>query len=396
MNRTAKKIPLQVTGAEKVAYHSWPVTQGVPFAEGELHREMPVCVVDEDDQVLPTQTSMLASWDRDWEYARWLLVDFQANLAAGQPRELFLEYGGRTPPEPEQAIQIQQISPSGPNGQSALQINTGQLQLELCTASRQPRRPDLFANCAVKSNGQWTDLFGMPGGPFAYMSDDEGVEYRSNFPGTWPTVQVEEAGPLRTCLCIKGAHNSPSGIAFCPYILRIHLFAGRSELRIYHTFIFDQDPHAVELGSVGMRFPVKVGHDRRAAVGGQQATHWVDRWQSLGLVQSDDRHYQVSRDGQDYGCGEKTDGWASLNGSRGSIVAVVRNAWQEYPKGFHLSPDQLDVQVWPEQAGPLTFTTPFDEEAIYFKGTRDEEEVRQRLVVAFYLLVPEHRACLTT
>ncbi len=65
-------------------------------------------------------------------------------------------------------------------------------------------------------------------------------------------------------MCVKGYHTAQDGSRFCPFILRIHLFGGKSELRIHHTFIYDQDPNTVELASIGMSFPFDLGVVERA------------------------------------------------------------------------------------------------------------------------------------
>jgi len=62
-------------------------------------------------------------------------------------------------------------------------------------------------------------------------------------------VVVEEKGPLRVCVLITGHLTSAEGVRFCPYRLRIHLYAGKADLRIFHTFVFDQDPTRVELAA---------------------------------------------------------------------------------------------------------------------------------------------------
>ena len=72
---------------------SWPATQGIPFAEGELRRGDPVRIVTETGDVLPSQAICLATWRADLKHVKWLLVDFQADLPAGKTRSIFLEYG---------------------------------------------------------------------------------------------------------------------------------------------------------------------------------------------------------------------------------------------------------------------------------------------------------------
>jgi len=196
---------------------------------------------------------------------------------------------------------------------------------------------------------------------------------------------VEESGPLRACICIDGYHASEQGQRFCPYTLRLDLYAGQHDLRLCHTFVYDQDPHRVELSAIGISFPLVLGGDLRAAIGGEGGVHWAMNWQEMAVLQSDDLHYEVRRDGHPFGAGAKMAGWATLNGDRGGAAAVIRNAWQEYPKGLALNPEGIDVQIWPESCGQnLVFTTPFEEPALHFTGEdgaplRDEREIRRLL-----------------
>ena len=47
-NIKRKKIKLRVVGGDGVTYKDWPVTFGIPFADGELKRGDPVRIVDEE------------------------------------------------------------------------------------------------------------------------------------------------------------------------------------------------------------------------------------------------------------------------------------------------------------------------------------------------------------
>jgi len=372
-----KRIPLKLSGGGGVTYKIWPVTFGIPFADGELERGAPVQIINEKGQALPTQAKCLATWDKDLKYVRWLLVDFQTNFAPDQKHKLFLEYGKEIkPPMPKHPLQVEQK-------ENYLLINTGVMRLEIrniFAAWKKPYNSDVFIRCQVANEDGWQDIFRRTPGPFLYMRDQYGNIYDSCSAGPPPQVSVEEAGPLRACICIKGYHVMRQGQYFCPYILRIHLFAGKSDLRIYHTFIFDQEPHQIELRAIGMKFPLNLGDNLRAAIGGEKHSHWAKNWKKMDFLQEDDLHYQVFLDGQPFAQGKKTNGWASLNGSSGGAVVIIRNCWQEYPKGFSLSEEGIDVQIWPDTYNKtLKFTTPFEEPAIYFGGTRDEEKVKQLL-----------------
>jgi len=108
--------------------------------------------------------------------------------------------------------------------------------------------------------------------------------------------------------------------------------------------------------------------------GGQEQAHFADRWEEAHFLQDTDLSYRVLRDGEGYGIGEQTRGWASLSGRKGSVFVAVRDFWQQYPKGYRLSREGLDVQFWPgEYEKPLTCSTPYKEDCVFFGGHRGDQ-----------------------
>lgn len=367
-NEGTKRIRLTLEEPGGIERTAWPVTQGIPFAVGELRRGDPVRVVTESGDVLASQAQCLATWRADLEDVKWLLVDFQAGLPAGAARSIFLEYGPATEAVPAaQQIRVEQT-------ERHIDIDTGPLRVRLRKGD-----PDFFASCCVRAGDEFREaLRGRPG-PYLYMTDQNGVHYDSCEAAPAPTVEIEEDGPIRASVRISGFHASDDGRRFCPYVLRLHFFAGRADIRCCHTFVFDQDPERLELSEVGMCFPVRLGDNPRVAFGGESTTHWADSFTAAELVQTSDLEYEVTRDDAPFGSGERTSGWGSLSGAELSVAVVVRDLWKEYPKGISADPDGVvDVQIWPLACGEtLKFSTPFKETAARFGGTRDEEEFRR-------------------
>ncbi|OGG52223.1 MAG: hypothetical protein A3F84_20685 [Candidatus Handelsmanbacteria bacterium RIFCSPLOWO2_12_FULL_64_10] len=393
MSDSIQRIPLTVENAGGVERKAWPITQGVPFADGDLPKGAPVRVVDASGKVLPTQSSCLATWNKDLNYVKWLLVDFQADLRAGQTEKFFLEYGpGVEAVAPEQGVCVERSD-------ERIRVDTGALRMDLRVPTRQPRPPvasfqrarDFLAGCWVKTENGWRDVFRGAPGPYLYLVDTKGQVYNSCAAAPTPRVTIEDEGPMRVCVCVRGYHATESGIRLCPFALRIHLYAGKSDVKMFHTFVFDQEPEALEFAEVGMSFPLDLGGDGlRTSFGGQEKAHWAERWEEAHFLQDSDVSYRVTRDGEPWGQGEKTRGWATLCGRAASAFVAVRDLWQQYPKGYRLSKDGIDVQFWPAECGePLVYSTPYKEDCVFFSGlrggptapaaSRDEAAVRQLL-----------------
>ncbi|HRU07389.1 MAG TPA: glycoside hydrolase family 127 protein, partial [Candidatus Brocadiia bacterium] len=324
-----------------------------------------------------TQTRRLMTWDKDLKRVKWLLLDFQTDLPADGERRLFVQYRDAPPnPPPPRPVVAQKTD-------TQVIVDTGALRMTFWARHpyyQAPAERDFLARCEIKTNDGWRDILHDRQGLFLYMKDQRGNLYDSCTAGPRPIVTVEEAGPMRACVCLKGYHAALNGARFCPYILRFHFFAGRSDVRVLHTFIYDQEAHSVELSAIGMKLRPRIGDFSRAAIGGQGQVHSAATPVNLALLQSSDQEYRVFADGAETAPGAKSAGWASLSGRQGSVAAAIRYHWQEFPKGFCVRPGELDAQVWPEShPEPLRFTTPFSEPAIFFKGTRDEKEFQRLL-----------------
>jgi hypothetical protein len=384
-----KKIKIKLAGKDGNTYGTEPLTFGMPFAEGDFTSTAGVSVTDPDGHHIQVQTECLTSWQKNGRDVKWLLMDIQRNQELNSDAILTAEY-----PTASEGRDVK----AGPEGQTEivvkeskelLKIDTGVLRIDFRKSFdvwKVPSKSSVIASCRLKTEDGWLEVQSGDG-PVLYMKDQYGKCYDSLSSGFPPTVILEESGPLRVCILIKGFLTSETGVRFCPYQLRIHLYAGKSDLRVFHTFVFDQDPHSVELSAIGIDFPLALGDRLRAATGGDGGgAHFYENWRSLSTLQYDDEHYDVWRNGTLCGAGKRTPGWASLCGTKASAVAAIRDAWQEYPKGFMINENGIDIQIWPESyERPLVFSTPFEEQEIRFFShknngpIRDEDELCELL-----------------
>ena len=323
------------------------LTQGIPFPNGALASGTPVRLVDDSGRVYPTQATPSCTWGMDGNWVRWLLIDAPVDPGATGLR---LECGPQSiPPAPDNPIDLSERH-------GRLTIDTGVLRLSLRRGS-----PDFLAALEIRTDDGWRDL--LRDRAFLYVGDGTGQGYDSCTASSAPSIQIEDAGPLRTSVCIRGHLASDDGRRFCPYILRLHLYAGSSRLRLFHTFIFDQDPDRFQIDALGLCLPLKLGDGLTTAFGGGNAPHWARTWDSAQFLQTSDRHYQITLDGEVRGRGARAPGWMSLTGPDATAGVVLRDSWREYPKGMAV--DQrgtVDLQLWPTTHDEaLAFDTPWKE-----------------------------------
>ncbi|MBT6147180.1 MAG: hypothetical protein HOH74_17220, partial [Gemmatimonadetes bacterium] len=266
---------------------------------------------------------------------------------------------GEEGPAPAAALQIEETN-------AGVEIDTGALRFRLGGTG-------LLTSVQRRSAQGWTPL---PDSDLVlYLTDGKGQRFDSTILPV--RIQIEELGPLRACLCLRGEHANADGLPCCPFILRIHVFAGRSDLRLQHTFIFDQDPACVQLGSIGIELGAPL-RERDCKVSIATDQHVLLGAEEVAVLQRDDQSCDTWQDGEQ-GTAGRTQGWARCSTKDGSVLAALTEPWREFPKGLRASAEGLDVQIWPAAAGPLSFSTPFREMAIRFDATRDEQEVIRRL-----------------
>ena len=137
ISRTA--ITVELLGIRNLDYMSYPVTFGVPFADGVLENGIPVRIIDRSGKSLPMQTQSLAFWSKDLKFVKWLLVDTQIDLHNGI-NELLLEYpAAEDSPKPGGRLSIEERD-------GLITVDTGIMLLYLRKnfhTWRQPNSPDV-------------------------------------------------------------------------------------------------------------------------------------------------------------------------------------------------------------------------------------------------------------
>jgi exo-rhamnogalacturonan lyase-like protein len=341
------KIPLMLDCVPVSRRKYFYLTQGIPFAEGILRQGQPVTIVDDQGRRYPTQYQTMATWKSDLQHVKWLLIDAQLPACISDSGSLYLDY------KPN----IKQVLPEGPININRYDERFPELQVIYNDCLRlefSENSANSITALSIKKDGKWRNVLGQGKSPVLYMQDQHKHSFDSVSAAPTSTIDIEEEGPVRSSVCIRGMHADDEGHLFCPYILRIHMYAGSTALRIFHTFIFDQNPDQIKLSSIGMRFNFDLGAKISMIAGEDGQTHHVKDQQYLGWLQKDDTHYEITTDSKCISSGEKSRNWFSLAGDSGHATVFLRDGWQEYPKGVILKKDGLmDIQLWPANADKL-------------------------------------------
>jgi len=353
----SRAIPLSVTNSAPVDVADQPVRGGVPFPQGLLTEPLRLRLVDSAGQEVAVQPLVLARWPDN--SVKWLLLDFQTGLKAGETRAFKLQFG----PAVSARAKAPQPVTVAREGQT-LRVSTGPLAFVVAPGAI---LRDLTLNGKPVTAGPVDSTMTLDG-----FSDKPSAEYRLGEGKDW-SVTVEEDGPLHAILRVQAWHRLGAQ-TFSPSIIRIHAFAGAPFVTLEHLFVFSGDPAKTRLRSLAVNVPLlKDGAAVPRAAFGQNGAPAAQTALNAAATLFQDNleppvnppftsfrpQYQVRQHGAlaVAAQGEKAPGWVSVEGAASPLLLGVRYFWELMPKGLEAAPapNAVVAKAWlyPPQAAPL-------------------------------------------
>jgi hypothetical protein len=343
------RVPLTVAEPAGIARSRGHVTSGVPFPMGALQTNAAFRLLDAGGSALPLQTQVPAIW-RDGSI-KWVLLDFQTDLAAGETRQFTLEGGGNlmTSPPPLQAIRID-------DQPEALWVSTGPLRFAVDKGQFGVFAP---AFLDLNRDGRFTSEERLPGRGLV-----QSLELAKEFAG-WRTrvlppdeVRVEERGPLRAVVRISGWIDDGTTNRLVRYLLRAHAFAGSSAVLVQHTVV-QINPRIKMLWVKDLSLRLDWPLDSSAGFqlgGGLPEPHagTLDAG-AVTLAQLREGSYAVTCAGRTNAAGLHAAGWAEIDDGRRGVSVAVKDLWQQFPKAITVASNGLRLGLFPAEGAE-----PFD------------------------------------
>jgi hypothetical protein len=317
-------VPLEVRNPLDVAVDGWPVTSGVPFPQGQLGSSDHVRLLAGDVEI-PAQIETTARWPDG--SVKWLLVTFTANAASGETGRYRLEYGSQV----RRASISQGLSIKQHSGE--VRIDTGAMQFTI------GRDGNL---AGLQRDGR--PLLRQDGSCTSQATDSDGKTYSTI--GSQADIVVEESGPLRAVVKVTSWLAASDGERLMRIEKRIMAYRGAAFLRVQHTFVLDQPQKFTNLEQLVYRVPVpETGTTWRVPTVGGNELRLSDAGSSAR--QRFDREIVTTIDGKETPSPDRIIGSLVADGPGGTAVEV-RDFWQNYPKGFSVTDNGLDIELCPD------------------------------------------------
>lgn len=346
------QLPLTVTNEQEVALVAAPMLIGVPFAQGALGDVANLRVM-QDGRELPLQVECAARWPD--ATVKWALVQFLADCPPGASVPVTLEYG--TAVRADAPAPAPMLRAEG----RLLVCDTGPLRAVI-----DPYDFGLFHELSLDLDGDGAfspeeRIIGPEAGGGLYVVDAEGKEFVSRAP---EEVTVEENGPVRAVVRVRGRHAAADGGELFEYIVRLIFYRGHSHVRILHTFGNDTLPDEMtDIARLGIRLPLQVAEGAVAVLGadldapdtGMVGVPLPEGWIEARQVDLDRVEVQTSMpravDTEGFEERARRLQGITVTDPRWALAVDVVDLPEQYPKGWAVQGGVLDVQLCPPLQG---------------------------------------------
>jgi len=317
------RLALDVTESLGVARTQWPVTAGVPFAQGSMP-DVAALHLSEDGRPLPVQARVLSRWPDG--SARWALLDWQVDLAPGQRRHFTVDPGAAGPQPATRGAGALTVRDAGDH----IEVHTGPLQFAI------PKTRFAIME-QVRLNGA-----AAIGGPVAAFFNIDGKRVAAQPP---QQVTITEAGPRRGRVELRGHYGSGFD-----YVVRVDAFANQPFVRVLHSFEQHSPEPYINVRQIGIDLPLALAGKAtyHAGIDGAEPLSGALPPGGVSLVQEDNEGFRIDGTRQ---AGHAA-GWVDLHDAAHGLAVISRYFWQEYPQSFELRSSGVTYNLWAPDTWP--------------------------------------------
>jgi|GEM_PF-6501827 len=344
------EIPIRLVKPERVSATHWPVSFGVPFAQGDMTNVDELVVVDELDQQVPIQTNVLGTWRADGS-ARWVLVHFTADFS----KQYRIMQGTRIATSND--VQTTHLA-------DGIRVDNGLIRCVFRHGQGSFRKLSVY-------DGSTAEPVVVGGGDAFYVIDSQGR--KGIFSATQFSVEPLVDGPRHVVIKAEGDYRTDTGERNAQAVIYFHFYADTPAVRVSHRLIvseetYDEHPEGgLWFRDIGIDFPMfesattATFNDDHALLDATFTTS-VAAGQTAYLVQDDfphfsstNEHYAIMEDAgsgpSQLAEGTAAGDWADLSSSSRGLAVQVPALAEQFPKAMRLSSDRFVVKLWASESG---------------------------------------------
>lgn len=325
-----------------------PVSGGVPLAAGAAPEGTVFTLTTAQGEAVALQSRVLARWQDG--SARWVLLDFVADLPPYGRGEFFLSTGAGGAAAGESVpMAVAGAEPARWRGPVVSAWPAGR---DAVTAG--PRQPDPGCVAPLVTVGGSLSV-GL------VLTLGTGAVCRA----VPATVDVECDGPLRRTFWVRGDFRLADGSRVFQFRLRCSAFAGSSRVRLEPMVVVDAD-HGILQAVRSLYLTIHAKASEAAwRLGGDPG--WAgEPGRSGRLFQRDDATCEFNGA---LGQTAKAPGWVELQAGDVHYAAAVRDFWQQWPKSIEVAAGSLAVGLLPSfQEGAFDHMEPWYKHRYLFSG----------------------------
>ncbi|MBN2395311.1 MAG: hypothetical protein JXC36_02480, partial [Candidatus Atribacteria bacterium] len=389
------KVPLSIKEYAGVDRNNEPVTSGIPLPENanitdvntlqiQISENFPLLVssfndisgnVDlwqvKDATTVPSQFTVLSRWngtpDDESKPIKWLLVDARVDVMANDNVIYYLT-NDKNNFEKSAGIQVTE-------NDHYITVNTGKIEARINKLNF-----NLFDQVKL---GQNTVLSSSTENGIVVTNGD-GTKYFTALEKP-SEVKIEEHGPTKVVIKVKGAFKSQNGALLGPkhdsgayhrfsqnypyiqYTVRFHFYDDKDYVRVFFTFEnngaysnWPENKFAPRQWlyfddlSLNLRFEnfasskELTSEDYSVSVSNQLLSLFQDH-KNNSSDESKNFFYDINLDYTKVRSGQRSAGWLDMNNGTQGVTVAVRHFWQNFPKKIEFQGNRLSLGLWPKE-----------------------------------------------
>lgn len=371
------------------------ISWGVPFKNGAVKKSQEFILEDKSGSARRLQQWPMAYWPDG--SIKWM--GFATMTDASAQNDFTLK---STKPSGKKKSAQTLLAKDEKN---SIRINTGNLR---CVISKQGSF--ILDSVYIKQRlvAMQVKLVGM----VQHQPDDDYLNptHRESFLSHVETVQLEQNGPVKSVVRVKGKHAVGTSRAWLPFDIRLYFYKNTDQISITHTIVFDGDDRKDFIKALGISFDIPLVeeiHNRHVRFGGEDKGIWDEpvkpfvgrrnimfneksvyddqvagkripdladydantqeiighlaEWNDYRLVQHTADGFTIQKRTNDQStwidaiAGKRSSGLAFVGDVSGGMAAGVKDFWQSYPSAFEIKnartgKSTLTIWFWPPQA----------------------------------------------